>query len=125
MKAVRVFYKKSNSQIVWSSSLEGDGVFPKTIEEELNALPSVKIDALFPTFEGTPLGGIPKDYACIEVADQPIISAFMASDSNTVVKGKLVTGIARPIVIPPPPRDLIAEIDTLKTKVAEIEKKVN
>ena len=122
-KKLRVFYRKSDSQIVWNSSLEGKGVFPRAVGEELEMLPEIKIGATL-TSEGTPLGGKPEDYSCIEVTDQPTISAFVASDSNTVVKGKLVTGQPRPIVVPEPPRDLAAEIDKLKAKVADLEKKV-
>ena len=122
-KKLRVFYRKSDSQIVWNSSLEGKGVFPRAVGEELEMLPEIKIGATL-TSEGTPLGGKPEDYACIEVTDQSIISAFMASDSSTVIKGKLVTGIPRPIIEPIPPRDLAKEIDALKAKVTELEKKV-
>lgn len=123
IKAVRVFYRKTDSQIVWNSSLEGDGIFPRTIEEELVTIPNVEVGTT-ETSEGIPLGGAPEDYACIEVTDQSIITTFIASDSNTVVKGKLITGTPRPIVIPEPPRDLVAEIDELKAKVTELEKKV-
>jgi len=111
---LRVFYRKSNSQIVWNSSLDGDGVFPRTVEEELEKLPDIMVGATL-TSEGAPLGGKPEDYACIEVTDQPTISAFMASDSNTVVGGKLVTGVPRPIVIPVDSPDKI----TLKKYLAD------
>ena len=118
IKAVRVFYRKSDSQIVWTRTLDGTGEFSTTIEQNLAEMPDNMPDG------ETPLGGVPEDYACIEVTDQTTISAFMASDSNTVVKGKLITGTPRPIVIPEPPRDLVAEIDELKAKVTELEKKV-
>lgn len=123
IKALRVFYKKLDLQIVWNSSLEGDGVFPRTVEEELEKLPEIKIGATL-TSEGIPLSGKPEDYACIEVTDQPTICAFVASDSNAVVDGKLITGTPRPIIEPIPVRDLAKEIDELKLKVAELEKKV-
>lgn len=122
-KTVRVFYRKLDNQIVWSSSLEGDGVFPITVEDELEKLPAIKIGTTL-TFEGVPLGGKPEDYSCIEVTDQPTISAFLASDNNTMIEGKLATGAPRLIVESQPVRDFAKEIDELKAKVAELETKV-
>jgi len=120
MKALRVFYKKSDSKIVWNSSLEGTGVFPYSIEEELKNLPNTKI-AVTLTSEGTPLGGEPDDYACIEISDEAIMASFMASDTNTVENGKLVTGTARPTPEPTPLRDLAKEIDELDARISNIE----
>ena len=134
IKAIRVFYRKSDGKVIWSHQLvcpDGyDGKFPTTIEQNIEELPdkpqldatgSVILDANENPFK---LGGVPDDYACIEVTDQLTISAFVASDSNTVVNGKLVTGTPRPIVIPEPPRDLAKEVDELKDMVKELESKV-
>jgi len=120
MKTLRVFYRKSDSEIVWNSSLEGSGVFSRTVEEELEMLPSTKVGTTLIS-EGTPLGAKPEDYSCIEVTDQSLISAFMDSDSNTLVNGKLVTGTARPTPEPTPLRDLAKEIDGLDARISNIE----
>jgi len=98
MEALRVFYRKSDSEIVLPASLEGPGVFPHSVEEGLRALPETKVRATL-TFEGTPLGGEPDDYACIEISDEAIMASFMASDINTIVNGELVTG--EPRINPP------------------------
>ena len=102
VKAVRVFYQKADNEIVWRHTLTGTGEFANTKEEDLAGIPDT-----MPNGE-TPLGGVPEDYACIEVTDQTTISAFMASDSNTVVNGELITGTPRPIVIPVESPDVIA-----------------
>lgn len=124
---LRVFYRKSDSQTAWVSTLDGAGEFPRSIEEELESLPDTKIIDSFDLPTGQEvfhlLGGKSDDYSCIEVNDQPTISAFMASDSDAVVKGKLVTGAPRPVVFPTPVRDLAKELDELKDRIKELEKK--
>ncbi len=92
MEELRIFYK--DNQIIWTYGLEGNGVFPTTIEEDLQELP-----------EGT---------ACITLTEQAEIDAFMASDDNTILDGALIIGEPRDEPPPPdPPRDLAAEIDAI------------
>ncbi len=98
---LRAFYRKSDSKIVWTSSLEGTGKFPRTVQEELTALPDIKIGATR-TSVGTSLGGVPENFLCLEVTDALIIVAFIASDTNTIVGGELVVGMPRPLSPPPP-----------------------
>ena len=87
IKAIRVFYRKSDSLIVWQHGLSGTGEFPTTIENSLEEL-AIKF------------GGVPSDYACIEITDSQTISGFSASDTNTIVNGILVIGTPRPPSIP-------------------------
>lgn len=90
MKTLRIFHDKSN--IIWTHGLEGEGKFPQLVEDELKEYPS--------------------DTECIELIDN--IKAFVMSDENTIVGGKLVIGKPREIIEPEPPRDLLAEIDQIK-----------
>lgn len=115
-KAIRVFYRKADNEIVWYHELRGAGEFLTTIGEDLGEIPSKMPDG------ETPLGGIPEDYACVEESDTQRTDKFLASDDNKVVDGKLVIGTPRPVVEPTPARDLAAEIDELKAKVEKLEK---
>lgn len=102
-KAVRVFYRKSNNQIVWSHELripfEGyPGEFPTTMEQDLAEIPN---KAIITGIDGegepilTKLGGIPKDYAGIEETNSQRAKDFLNSDKNTIVDGALVIGAKR------------------------------
>ena len=116
IKAVRVFYRKLDSKIVWAHTLMEPGEFPTTIEQDLAELPNVvisqELDANLNVISETKLGGSSKDYACIEVTEKA--SDFLASDTNTIVDGALVIGLPRVIPVPIPPRNLAAEIDEIK-----------
>lgn len=98
-KAIRVFYRISDSEIVWYHLViapEGmPALFPNTHEEDLAGIPTN-----CPGGE-TPLGGLPGDYACIEEHDTQVVNAFLASDNNQIVGGELSVGEPRPE--PPPP----------------------
>ena len=79
MKEVRIYYD-TDGNIIYRIGLEGEGDFPKTIEQELAELP-----------EGT---------AILTVTDPIIIEAYYHKVNNTVIDGKLVLGDDPP---PPPP----------------------
>lgn len=98
---LRVFYRISNNQIVWNGTTETE--FPYTIEQDIAGIPL------------TLIGGQPSDYACIQVTDKTTIDKFMASDGNTVINGKLVTGVARIVTPPAPPRDIPKEVEVLNS----------
>lgn len=116
-KALRVFYRKSDNQIIWTHELRGTGAFPTTIEADLAEIPYKMPDGL------VALGGNVDDYACIEEADTQRAINFLASDNNRIIKGKLVAGDRRVVPEPPLHRDLVAEIDEIKARVKELEKK--
>lgn len=97
---MRIFHK--NGQVVGQSSLMGDGEFPLSVEEELKEHPGCE---------------------CLEIDDPAVIEAFNASDSNTVIDGKLVTGDPRPQTLPVIPRDPLAEIDNLEKRISVLESK--
>lgn len=119
-KAVRVFYRKSDNQVIWTHELKvlkgSSGKFPTTIKDDLNEIPLKMPDGI------TPLGGVPDDYGCIEVTESTAAKGFLSSDNNKVADGKLVIGTPRITPIPVPPRDLVAEIDKLKERIAKLEK---
>lgn len=96
MKALRIFYGKEGS-VVWTHGLEGEGDWP---------------------YDATIQDG---DTQVIETTDSATITGFMASDTNKVIDGKLVIGEPRKPVEPVPQRNLYAEVDTLKAKVAALE----
>ncbi len=101
-KGLWVIYRKSDSEIAWTYLTNDykDRIpvpFPVTMEDYMLGIPDKKPDG------ETPLGGIPEDYASIEVNDQSIIAAFEASTNNQVVNGELVTGEPTPPPIPQPP----------------------
>ena len=112
MKAVRVFYRKADNSIVWYHALEGSGKFPNSIEDDLTKLPQQRVGTIL-------LGGYPNLYAGIEENDPSKADAFLASDNNQIIDDVLVTGTPRPVVTPPPPRDLAAELDKLKAKLKQ------
>lgn len=115
-KALRVFYRKSDNKIVWTHELRGTGEFPTTVEIDLSQIPGTMPDGK------TPLRGVIDDYECIEELDSQKASAFLASDTNAVVNGKLIIGNPRSIIIPQSSRNLAAEIDELKAKIKKLEK---
>ncbi len=79
---LRVFYKPSNDQIVWTSTVDSD-TWPYSIADYATMTPEIP----------------PNDYACIEVTDQIIIKDYLASDENIIINGQLHIGLPR--VIPP------------------------
>lgn len=93
MRALRVFYNKSNNEIVWyheTRSPEGmPAICPSTVEKDLVSMPDHKPDG------ETPLGGNSSNYGCIEVREADI-DAYFASSTNKVVDGKLKIGKPRP-----------------------------
>lgn len=111
MRNLRVFYRKSDNELVWyheTHSPEGvKAVCPSTIEQDLADLPNKMPDG------ENPLGGSSSDYGSIEVKEADI-DAYLASDANKVVAGKLLIGEPRPEPEPIselPPRDLLAELE--------------
>lgn len=119
MRALRVFYRKSDNQIVWyheTRSPEGiEAICPSTIEEDLAGIPDK-----MPNGE-TPLGGSKSDYGCIEV-EEADIDAYFASDTNEVVDDKLKIGKPRPKPELKPKPEIInplVEIDEIKAKLKE------
>lgn len=117
-KALRVFYGKSDNKIVWTYELRGTGKFPTTISKDLAKIPGKMPDG------ETSLGGKPQDYACIKVMDAQRAIAFLKSDENKIVDGKVVIGAKRITPEPIPARDLTAEIDTLEARLRILEKRV-
>ena len=118
-RALRVFYRKLDSKIVWyheTRSPEGKlAICPTTIEEDLSNIPNLKLDGKIV------LGGIPEDYSCIKAKSEDL-AAYFASDENRVVNDKLITGSKRVVLPKPEPelvRDLVAEIDELKAKLKQ------
>lgn len=114
IKAIRVFYRLSDGEVVWAFTLEApeeklDPKFPTTIEQDLAELPDKpKLDAIGSVILDTDgnfikLGGVSEDYACITETDPTRIAGFLASDSNRVVDGQLVIGEPRPPAPEPPP----------------------
>jgi len=117
---VRVFYRKSDNDIVWSCELRGGGIFPTTVETDLTDISNMMPDGK------TPLGGVPEDYACIVELDPERTEGFLNSDENKIVDGALIIGAERITPKPTPtipPRDLVAEIDELKARLDSIEVK--
>ena len=119
-RALRIFYQKSNNQIVWqheTRSPEGKtAISPTTIEEDLANIPDKMPDG------ETPLGETLRDYGYIEVGEADI-DAYFASDNNRVIDNKLAVGTPRIEVEEPPlepPRDVLAEIDELKARLDKI-----
>ncbi len=113
-KSIRVFYRKSDGEVVWSHELRGTGKFPTSVASDLAGISGQMPDGL------TPLGGFPGDYACIEVDDTVVIEGFLASDSNKAVDGKLVTGTPRPVLPAVKPRDLAAELDAVAKRLSAL-----
>ena len=114
-RALRIFYQKSNNQIVWqheTRSPEGKpAISPTTIEEDLANIP-----------DKMPDGKTPLDYGYIEVGEADI-DAYFASDNNRVIDNKLAVGTPRIEVEEPPPeppRDLAAETTTQKAEIDEL-----
>jgi hypothetical protein len=100
-KAVRVFYRKANNQIVWYHELRGPGIFPTSVEEDLAEIPdkvtSVDLDAGGNVKTEYKLGGIPEDYGCIEEQDAQKAKSYFESDENAIVNGELVIGPPRKV----------------------------
>lgn len=97
IKAIRVFYRKADGEVVWTFSLEApeeklDPKFQTTIEQNLAELPTRGLTG----YDNKPIDGVPEDYACITETDPDRIAGFNASDSNRVVDGELVIGEPRP-----------------------------
>lgn len=88
-KAVRIFYRKSDNQIVWHHELRGTGEFPTTIDNDLAEIPSKIPDGIMP------LGGIAEDYGCIEEQDSQKACDFLNSDESKIVDERLVIGPKR------------------------------
>lgn len=80
MKALRIFYNKDGN-VIWTSSLEGSGVFPQSVSDELKSHE-----------DGT---------QCLEIDDMDIINAFMQSDTNVIIDDKLIIGKSREPIMPP------------------------
>lgn len=120
-KALRVFYRKSNNQIVWTHELRGTGKFPTTITQDLAEIPdkiiSRELDADGSVIGETRVGGVVQNYSCIEEQDSQRASNALLSDNNKISNGKLIIGSKRVIVEHQPPRDLLAEIDELKARL--------
>lgn len=117
-QALRVFFRKSDSQIVWTHQVTDFAdrqpvPFPTTVEEDLAEIP-YKI----PVLDSPPLGGSAQDYACIEVQDTQKVEAYLASDTNRIVDGALVIG--EPRLPPPPDPDYARACEILKTSPAVI-----
>jgi len=104
MKALRIFYDSTN-KIIWNHGLEGTGKFPQSPTEELATYPM-----------GT---------NCLEITDAQTIAAFLVSDTNQIVGGKLVVGTPRPPSPPPAPdRDLASELTQIEADIALIKAKL-
>ena len=112
---LRVFYRKSTNEIVWNSTTDGE--FPYSTEQDIEKLPNTKPDG------ETPIGGTPEDYSCLVVEDKTEVDAFLASDDNTVVTGKLVSGLPRQVILPEPAKDVLKELDALKARIEVSENK--
>ncbi len=110
-KAVRVFYRKSDNQIVWQYELRGPGEFPITVKDSLIEIPNKMPDG------ETQLGGEWQEYACIEELDSEKAVAFLASNENQIINDQLIIGTPRIIPEPIPPRDLEAELDENKAEL--------
>ncbi len=114
MRALRAFYRKSDNKVVWyHETIAPKGIraiCPSTIEEDLAEIPA--------TF-----GGNKSDYGGIEV-EEVEIEAFLKSDTNEIIAGKLKVGKPRPAPEPAPPEPAPpepTEIDLLKKRVKDLE----
>ena len=120
IKAIRVFYNKSTTAVVWSHTLEGIGSFPTTIDQDLIKIPDKKPDGK------TPLGGVVEDYGGIEVIDPVLIDGFLKSDVNTVVNGELIIGAERVSPLPVPPKSVhisvLVAVNPTKAKPVRIKR---
>ncbi|MBA7591977.1 hypothetical protein ES708_34148 [subsurface metagenome] len=101
MKELRVFYLQG--EVTWTHGLKGQGIFPNSIDDDLKKLPS-----------GT---------KCLTLNEPDKIAAFMSSDRNSVENDKLIIGEPgpepEPEPEPEPPRDPLAEIDNMRTKLEQ------
>ena len=104
-KALRIFYRKSDGQPVWTHELRGSGIFPTTPEQDLAQIPD-KVGQ----------GNI-DDYACIEETNVQRAEAALDSDDNRILDGKLIVGAKRITPEAIQPRNLRAEIDELKARL--------
>ena len=82
MNALRIYYDTLGT-IIYHIGLEGDGDFPKTIEQELSELP-----------EGTD---------CLAITDPIVIESYYHKINNSIVNGELVLGDDPPPPLPKPP----------------------
>ncbi len=115
-KALRVFYRKSTNDILWTLTIEDfkqrDIVpFSNTIEEDLAKLPDTMPDGI------TPLGGVPEDYDCVEIQETETVNKILDSDVNRIDKGKVIFGAPRMKPEPEPPEDLAAKIANLEARL--------
>ena len=71
-KAVRIFTRKSDNQIVWTHELRGPGEFPISLSDDLKRLPGAVVHSELDA-EGnmlaTLLGGKATDYQGVEIKD--------------------------------------------------------
>ena len=116
-RKLRVFYRKSDKEIVWTHDLLDvsgkEAVFKTTQEEGLADIPNKMPDGK------TPLGGSHDDYACVEIAGEDQVDAYMNTDDRSIADGKLIMGEPRPPQ--PPPRNFMEELDGLKARLDTLE----
>lgn len=118
-RKLRVFYRKADNEIVWTHDLINasgeEAVFRVSQKEDLADIPNKMPDGK------SPLGGSPDDYACVEIAGEAQVDAYMNTDDRSIVGGKLIMGEPRPPK--PPPRNLLLEVDKLTARLAKLEAK--
>ena len=124
-KALRVFYRESDNQIVWTHELRGSGEFPTTLVDDLAEIPdkviSMELDAEENIVSQVKLGGRIEDYACIEEQDPQKATNALLSDSNRIVLGKLKIGDKR-ITSKYLPPGSEGTLEALEKRIAKLEK---
>jgi len=94
IKALRVFYRNSDSEVIWYHALEGPGVFPTTIDEDLAEIPD-KITTYVADADGkltqpVKVGGVVTDHSALEVTDPDTIRLFFSPGRKQVRDGRLI-----------------------------------
>jgi len=100
-KAVRIFYRKSDNQIVWTHTVvdfmgRTPAFFPTTIEEDLAKIPDKpKLNSDGSIIEGTRLGGVVEEYDYVQEDDSQRAQDALDSDENRIVNKRLIVGRKR------------------------------
>ncbi len=95
-KALRFFYDKVTRKIVWSHELREPGVFPTTIEEDLEEIPGKKpypiVDTSGLIISNPSLGGSIEDYEWDETSDMAIIDRYFSFHGSTITINQVLGG---------------------------------
>lgn len=129
MKILRIFYNKVANQIVWHHEIispEGKpAISPTTIEQDIAEIPSKCPDGA----TSLALGGVPGDYACIELLNTASVEQYHNALNVSIVNGELVmTGEKPPPepVIPEPPLSthisILQAVNPTKTRPAKVKR---